>query len=247
MTTTPTQLNNVIFGSGRIYLTDSSSVMQEVATVTDVSLDRSGSVKALYGNQRIAIDMAETEVKYSGKIKSAKVNGQLLNSILMGSLATGMTQRASETNKTPDVSAHTVQAAKTTTFLKDLGASIYATGLPMVVVGSNPVKDVSYEAGAVGVGLYTFAATQAEVNIAYEWTDTTGQTITIANLSMGAVTSYVLELFNTYNGASAGFKLLKVAIPKLSLGFKVTDYVATDLDFECFCDSTGALGTILVS
>jgi hypothetical protein len=228
------------FGIGSLTLIPSGAnpTPVQVGVLQDVSVDLSLSTKELRGSLQFPVDIARAAGKISGKAKSGAISGQLINSILTGSTsATGRKAGTTESSAIP-TTPFTITVTNSATFSEDLGVLNLTTGLPMTRVASAPATG-QY---SVAAGVYTFAAadTGQTVSISYSYSIAgTGRTITYNNQLMGSGTVYAVALYNNFRSKDSGWRFPAATFPKLSMGMKNEDYTMTDLDFECFADSTG--------
>lgn len=213
-----------------------------VATLKDVSLDISYSIKELRGSNAFPEDIAPADGKITGKAKSGRIFGAILQAVMQGMTSAAGQKFAvyDERGTIPAVSGpYTITAAQSATWSEDLGVIDITTGLPMACVATAPTTG-QY---AVAAGVYTFAAadTTHVVSLRYTYSPaSTGRTLSLVNSIMGANTAkYALHVYNTYDGASSGFKLYSVQFPKLGMAWKAGDYAEVDLDFVACADSSG--------
>lgn len=232
-----------MFGTGIVTAIPSGSTPTPVRLVTlqDVSLDIGFTEKELRGENQFADDIAHGDGKLGGKAKNGKISSGYFGLILAGGATTAGTVRqiAGEQGTVPAPSGpYTVQVSQHANFEQDDGVLDTTTGAYMTRVASGPTQGQYSESG----GTYTFnsADTGLIVKIYYTWSDSTsGVTTAYTNQQQGTRTAFRLDVFNTYNGKSFGYRLWSVSIPKLSLAAKNNDYTMQDIDFSCFTDNLG--------
>jgi hypothetical protein len=228
------------FGTGALYITDSSTPAQttQVGVLKDVTIDISVDTKELRGAYQFPVDIARAGGKISGKAKFAQISGRLINAILNGTQTAGQTVIGSnnESGTVPATSAYTITVANTTGW-SDLGVYDVTASKFMTRVTSGPTAG-QYSCSA---GVYTFAAADAShsVQISYSYTSSTANTVALTNQLMGSGTTYILNVFNTYKGKNIGIKLNAVTLGKYALGLKNEDFSDQDVDFMAFADASG--------
>lgn len=219
---------SIIFGVGDAFIRDAAGNALKFGILQDVSLDLAGSTKALYGSGRFPVDVAQTEVKISGKIKHATVDGKVLATVLGGTTAASRSLEFTVTSSGTTV-------VMPTPFGVDLGV-IDASGNPMSLTSSAPGTG-SYSRTAQTYTLNSADATGSSVYSTF--TTGSGFTVSVAQSNMGAAPTYELHLYESYKGEAFGVRLYAAVLPKLSLAFKNTDFVMSDLDYECFTNAAG--------
>jgi hypothetical protein len=232
-----------LFGTGLLSIVPAGNnpTPVNVGVLKDVSLDASYTIKELFGQYQMALDCALSQVKITGKAKTAVLAGDLINQFLTGSsIATGSkigVQGESGTIPSPS-GPYDVTVTHSADWDSDYGVWSVTNGVWMTRVASTPATN-EY---AVTAGVYTFSATDAgdSVKIYYRYTAaSTGKTVTYTNQLMGTGTPFVLSLFNSYRSNSQGLKLYSVLATKLAMGLKSDDFYDSDLDFQAFADANG--------
>jgi hypothetical protein len=94
------------------------------------------------------------------------------------------------------------------------------------------------------LGVYTFNASEVAVLISYVYSVATGETVSIANSTMGLVTTFSVYTFSTFTDSTGtarkmGFHFPAAIAPKLSFAMKNEDFTQEDLDLEAFADASG--------
>jgi hypothetical protein len=239
------------FGAGFAYgiRTDvANSTPVPLGIMQDISIAFSGDLKPLYGSQQFAVAFARGKVKIEGKAKLARLNGRLFNDMFFGqTMATGQILTAlGETASVPAITTYTVTAANGATFLTDLGVIYATTGLPFTKVATTPTAG-QYSVSAAGI--YTFAAADASapVALAYTYSATTGQTITLTQATMGAVPLFKGVFTTAFQGKTMTLNLNNCAAAKLNFGTKQDDWTIPELDFETGADVAGNVGSVAFS
>lgn len=239
------------FGSGACWgtpLTDSTGAAITnptpllLGTLQDVSIDISGDVKELYGQNQFAEAVARGKAKITGKAKYGRFNGAAWNSLFFGQTmtssivadyydATGAAIPATPYQITPTVPA-------SGTWARDLGVR-NSTGNPMTRVASAPATG-QY---SVAAGVYTFAAADTGqtvfISYGYTGTSTVAKTSIVSNIAMGAAPTFRADFMNGLNGNQLSLSLFSCVATKLSMASKIDDFDIQELDFSAFANSAG--------
>ncbi len=223
------------FGTGNLYATPvGGGDPLPLGALQDVSVDFSGDVKQLYGQNQFALDVARGKVKIEGKAKAGLIDLNLYNTLFFGqSVTAGETLAAfNETGTVPASSVYAVTAANGATFKTNLGVYYATTGqkLSQVAAGAEAVGKYSVSAA----GVYTFAAADASkavlLNYAYG-SASTGYSLAGNNVLMGVLPTFQIVLANQFKGKSQTLTLFCCVSSKLSMPFKQDDYEVTEIDF----------------
>lgn len=214
----------------------------QFGTLQDCSIDISGDIKELYGQNQFAVAVGRGKAKISGKAKFAQLNGSLINSLFFGqTMAAGILSDVFDTTGAPiPTTPFTITPTPPTSgvWSADLGVR-NATGLPMVRVASAPTTG-QY---SVSAGVYTFATadTGLTVFINYQYTATSTSAVksTVQNVLMGYAPTFKADLFMPYNGKSLIMTLPSCISTKLSLATKLDDFQIMEFDFSAFADASG--------
>jgi hypothetical protein len=242
-----------LFGSGVLlatpqgltpYGTTLNTTPINVGLINEVSLDISASTKQLYGQQAYPLAVGIGTRKLTGKAKMARISGQALGTLFFGyqpSVGETLTSYAQSGSipTTPFQITPTVPSSGT--WARDMGVVYAATGLPLQQVASGPTTG-QY---SVSAGVYTFASadTGLSVLISYQYTvtATTTRTFTVSNPTIGPNLPFSLNLFAQDPTTNAQFSmyLYNVVASKLSMGFKLEDFMMPELDFEVYANAAG--------
>lgn len=223
------------FGTGNLYATPvGGGDPLPLGALQDVSVDFTGDVKQLYGQNQFALDVARGKVKIEGKAKAGLIDLNLYNAFFFGqSVGVGETLAAfNEAATVPASSTYTVTAANGASLKTNLGVYYATTGqkLSQVTAGSEAAGKYSVS----GVGVYTFAAADASkavlLNYAYG-SPSTGYNLVGANVLMGVLPTFQIVLANQFKGKSQTLTLYCCVSSKLSLPFKQDDYQVAEIDF----------------
>lgn len=222
-----------------------------IAGLQEMSLDFSGDLKSLHGQNRFPLAVAQGKVTVTGKLKGALISGLALNTLFFGSGLTSGTMKAAYADNTgalipatPFTITPTVP--NTGTWTDDLG--VVLNGVPMVRVASAPATG-QY---SVSAGVYTFAAadTGAKVYISFSYTYTlaAAKRLQLLNLPMGYTPLLKLHYLSYFQGKRALVVLEAVTSNKLALfAAKNDDFSVPELDFSAQTDASGySIGDIYV-
>lgn len=241
------------FGVGNWFCKRTDTANQTVTLLgvlqdMEISIDR--TLKELIGQFALPVDVAQAQMKITGKGKYAQVSAGNINNTILWQTQTSASgfQIAAPENHT---GAATVTVTNGATFSEDLGVRYHSSGNPLQPVTATPSAG-SYIAGAAGVGSYTFnAADTVSLDFYYSYTVTTMQQISAVNQLMGQGTTFELIGSNTYNVCGANkvisIKLNQCKASKTGMPFKNIDYLMFDLEFQAFADCANAWGTIAMT
>ena len=208
-------------------------------TLQDVSLEISGSLKELYGQNQYAEAVARGKCKIAGKAKFAQIVGKHVNDLFFGQSMTSGQKLTSldEAQSVPASSPYTVTVTNLAQFVDDWGVRYSATGLPLVKVTSAPVQG-QY---SVSAGTYTFAAADAgaAMLISYRYTSATGVQLNIRQQLMGFAPTFQILLNEQYAAKQANLLLYSCVAEKLSWATKDEDFLVPEFDFEAFANAGG--------
>lgn len=239
------------FGAGTLFgipLTDAAGAAIANPTpiqfgkLQEVSIDISGDVKELWGQNQFPIAIGRGKVKIAGKAKVAQIFGAQFNSLFFGqTMANGILADVYDTTGaaipgTPYQITPTVPSSGTWTV--DLGV-VNSNGVPMTRVASAPATG-QY---SVAAGVYTFAAadTGQTVFISYQYTasSTAAKKSTVVNVAMGYAPTFRCDLQESYNGKLFSLTLFSCTATKLGIASKLDDFWIPELDFSAFADASG--------
>ena len=248
-------MNTYEFGSGNLYwsptVAASGAVLNptpyELATLQEVSIEMTQSLKELYGKLRAPVAVAATEMKISGKAKFARFNAGVFNMLWGGSVVTGSQKMmALDTTGlpgellTPVAGSGTVAHNGSGTYSADLGVLDTVTGLMNVQVTGTPALGQYKQAN----GTYTFNSSDANIKrifYVYAANNTTGDYIKIPNLPMGSNPQFGCYLYNNqWQGQQVLLELYACTSSKLTWGFKMNDFAIPEMDFSAFDPGTGS-------
>jgi len=208
-------------------------------TLQDISVEISGALKELYGQNQFAEAVARGKCKIAGKAKFAQIVGKHVNDLFFGQ-ATNSGQKLTsldEAQTVPAASPYTVTVTNSAQFVDDWGVRYSVTGLPLAKVTTSPVQG-QY---SVSSGVYTFAAADAGavVLISYRYSSATGLQLNIRQQLMGFAPTFQVLLNEQYAGKQANLLLYSCVAEKLTWATKNEDFLVPEFDFEAFSNAGG--------
>ena len=208
-------------------------------TLQDISLEISGALKELYGQNQFAEAVARGKCKIAGKAKFAQIVGKHVNDLFFGQTMNSGQKLTSldEAQTVPASSPYTVTVTNAAQFVDDWGVRYSATGLPLVKVTTSPVQG-QY---SVSNGVYTFAAADASaaVLISYRYSSVVGVQLNIRQQLMGFAPTFQVLLNEQYAGKQANLLLYSCVAEKLTWATKNEDFLVPEFDFEAFSNAGG--------
>lgn len=251
----------LVFGAGDFYgvpILDASGnavtnpTPIKIGAMQEMSLEFSGDLKELYGQNQFALAVGRGKVKCTGKVKGAQIHGAALNSLFFGNGMTAGTMMAVNTDTVGAVIPATPFQITPTppasgTFVEDLGV-LDTNAVPMTRVASAPATG-QY---SVSAGVYLFATADTGktvyINYRYSYTLASAKRISLTNLPMGYAPTFKAQMQTTFQGKRALVVLSSVVSTKLGLfATKQDDFSVPEIDFSAQADSSGTtLGDIYV-
>lgn len=232
-----------VFGPGAIFLQRTDVVNAtpvNIGKANEFQLDQQFSKKELYGQNQFPIFVARGTAKFTAKAKAALVSGIALNSAFFGAtLAAG--QQATALSESGTITSGAVTVANHTAFVADLGVVYAATGLPLTYVPSAPAAgQYTQTAGVYG---FNSADNGKAVFLTYTYAVAgTGQQMTLANPLLGTTPTFQLWYYTSTGGVPLNIQLFSCVADKLSLAFKLEDFMLPELSFSCFANQAGNVG-----
>jgi hypothetical protein len=232
-----------VFGPGAIFLqrTDIANLTPvNIGRANEFQLDQQFTKKELYGQNQFPLFIARGSAKFTAKAKSALVSGIALNSAFFGmTMAAG--QQATALSESGTVASGAYSTVNHASFVADLGVVYAATGLPLAYVASSPAAG-QYTQSA---GIYGFNAADNGKGIFVTYTYTVagaGQQMTLVNPLLGVTPTFQLWYYTSTNGVPLNLQLYSCIADKLSLAFKLEDFMMPELSFSCFANQAGDVG-----
>lgn len=231
----------------------------QFGVLQDCSIEFSGDVKELFGQNQFAVAVGRGKMSITGKAKFGQINGSILNSLFFGQGLTGGiyavyydTSAGTAIPTTPFTI--TVTPPNSGTFTTDLGVKD-TNGNIMTRVASAPTAGQYSVNASTGAYLFSsadqtaFATAGTKVLISYQYTatSTTAQKQTLQNIPMGYAPTFRADFFNQYNGKLLTMSLLSCVSTKLQLATKLDDFLVPELDFKGFANASNQVATWGVS
>lgn len=241
-------MSQYMFGAGNMFCIPKAAVPTPrlLGTMQEVSIEFSGNIKELFGQNQFSEAVARGQQKVTGKAKFANIKMDTYNDLYFNETATvGQNLVTINESQTVTDAGYTV-IAKKSKFLTDLGVIDGTTGKALTRVASAP-KTGEY-ALANETGTYTFNADMADkqVYLSYMYSDAVnGRTIIINNQPMGAAPSFMGIFSGRFGGKEMTLILNTCVASKLSLvTTKLEDFNIPEFDFSASVDELGRLGTL---
>lgn len=224
------------FGTGNLYALGNGAIDSiPLGALQDVSVDFSGDIKQLYGQNSFALDVSRGKVKIEGKAKSGLIDLGLYNAMYFGqTVTTGEVLAAfSEAHPVPGSVSYTVTVTNAGTFKANLAVYYANTGVRLTRVAAGSEATGKYSC-VDATGVYTFAVGDASAALLFNYSYTsasTGSTLTGNNTLMGSIPTFAMTLANISKGKTQTLTLYSCVSSKLSMPFKQDDYEVTEIDF----------------
>jgi hypothetical protein len=221
---------------------------QQFGILQEVSVEFKSDLKKLFGQSQFPVAKARGKIDVSAKGKIASLDPNFFSQLYFGQ------PTSSGVNRPVYNEAHAVAGSVTTSEIlanKDLGVINAATGVGMTAVttGTPAVgqyKFVPYSSTGPTDASYTFNAEETITNvlISYQWPDTNGTTLEIANQLMGYAPQFQALLYNDFGASMFSLQLNSCILGSLSIPTKQEDFWISDFDLDASCDASGVLGYI---
>jgi hypothetical protein len=237
------------FGPGVIIgtRTDTTTPLAiNVGFAQELTLDFSANMKDLFGQNQFALISARGTIKATGKFKAAAISGIALNALFWGQSltpATGFAWNIQESHAIP-TTPFQVTVSNAATFDADLGVTYAASGLPLQRVSS--VTAAGQYSVNTATGVYTFYTSDSGSTVLITYTNTvttaTIQSTTITNQLIGTTPTWQLDYYTNLNQPGAtpyATRIFQCVTSKLSMGFKLEDFMMPELDFGIFANNAG--------
>lgn len=260
------------FGAGNAYVTPlqdawgntiANPTPMPLMVLQEGSIDISGDVKELFGQNQFAAAIGAGKKKIGIKVKPARIFAAAWNALFFGqTLTAGVFANYTETvGKVIPTTPFTITVSSGVesgvithipgtggVFVADLGV-IDSTGTPMKRVASAPTAG-QYSV-TVGTGAYLFNTADAGktvfINYQYTATSTTAQTMNVLNLPMGYVPTFAYDMTVSYLGKLTTFNFPAVVPGKMSIAFKNEDFAIPEFNASPYDNGTGIVMKIGLS
>lgn len=234
------------FGLGAMFSRNSDGTSVEFGTLQGCDFTFSFDKKELFGRKQVAVKVVRGKGKAEGKASFAEIRASALNQILGGQISNGRVTVAEPVVTTVPATAPytiTITPPGSGTFGRLL--AVYDVSDPLT---KKEMQRVTSSANAgqytVAAAVMTFTAADAgkRIQYQYDYTTTTGKTITLTNNMMGTAPIFEIEMYTTLDGKNITLLLNACTTNKLGFNFKQEDFLIPDFDFSAFADSADIIG-----
>lgn len=238
------------FGPGILIVTRTdlaTPVAINVGFAQELTIDFAGTTKQLYGQKQFPLVAARGTIKATGKWKAAVISGLAWNNAFYGGTFTsgGFAWNVDSTFTTSTAAAFTVQVGSSLTFEADLGVKYASNSLPLQRVATGSETTGKYSVASTQPGIYTFGGGETTVatpvKVTFTNTTTSGQSLVVANQSIGFTPAFQLDYFTSLSQPSArafAVRLYACVGSKHAIGFKLEDFMQPEFDFDLFADAS---------
>jgi hypothetical protein len=244
----------IAFHSGALFVKDPTAgtgATIQVATLQECSFDFKASNKELTGENQFAEAIGRGTTKITGKAKTGRFNGALMNQIFFAQPAANLAAAAKllALDEAGTVATAAVTVTHAADFVEDLGVQSRTTGLPFKRVASAPA--VSQYSVNETTEVYTFNATDnaalVKISYLYESTATGAGTLSLTNQLAGEAPTFRGIFVNKFQSQTMTMILNALVSESLGFAFKNEDFAMPDFSFMAQVDSLGALGELSMS
>lgn len=245
---------NPQFGSGVFFgvpnagnLATNPTPMQ-FGILQEVSVEFKADLKKLFGQKQFPVAKARGKIDVTAKGKIASLDPLFFSQLYFGqATSTGVNRPVFNESHTPSTSVAPAQ----TTAATDLGVINGDTGVAMTKVASGTptagqYKFTPYSSTGPTDAAYVFASgeTASKVLINYQWPDTSGFTLEIANQLMGYAPEFMALLYNDFRSNLFALQLNSCILGSLTIPTKQEDFWISDFDLDASTDASDVLGYI---
>jgi len=244
-----------VFGAGKVFVTSTTAAAPSPVNIgysQEFSLDFTGNMKELTGQNQFSLDAARGVTKVQVKLKAAVLSSLAWNALFFGqSFTSGSLLFADNESQTvPSSGPYTITVTNASHYEAvsslspyggDLGVVYAATGLPLLKVAS--VSAAGQYSVNPATGVYTFDSADegAAVLISYRYTATTGQTLIVTNQLIGNTPIFQLDYYTTRNNLPFLIRLPQCAASKLTIGAKLEDFMMPEFDLMAFANAANQI------
>ncbi len=246
-------------GSGKLYLNPTAGNLAtnptplKGFTVQDVSVDISGDIKELRGQNQFADDTATTDKKLTGKFGIGRKDLTMFNQIFFADTisSTGQSVSPDEVHAIPATPyTVTITPPASGTFLTDLGVSFQNSGIELIRLPSGTPAAGQYTVNTT-TGAYLFSAADSAsaltVLISYAYTlSSHGATYQVNNQVIGYGPQVEVWIVDTYQSVVVSsvniynvIRIYAAKVNKITIGNKRADYSIPEVDWAGFASSSG--------
>ena len=218
----------------------------QFVTIQDASVDFAYTVKELNGATEFPEDLASASKKITGKITTGRIDLNILNQLVYADLfTTGENAIASKELHTIGSSpTDTVTVTQSPTFVQDLGvtySNLFSINNPVTLqsVASSPAQGQYVCNSATGVYTFNGADAGAGVYISYEYSLTTGHSLTVTNKIMGSSRPVFQAYFSMPYQGTNDLTLFYCRATSTKIPIKREDYTILEIDFMAAANAAG--------
>lgn len=238
----------IVFHSGALFAkgTGANPGTIQVATLQETSFDFKATNKELMGENQFAEAIGRGNTKITGKAKSGRFNGALLNEIFFKQPDAQILAQAKllALDEAGTVATTSITVANAANFVEDLGVQFAATGMPLTRVASAPAAG-QYSVNET-TGVYTFNATDngtaMKLSYLYKTTAAGAKTLKVQNQLAGEAPTFRGIFVSKFQGQTMTLVLNALVSESLAFGFKSEDFSMPDFSFAAQADSLGGVG-----
>ena len=213
------------------------------AGLQEGSVEFSGNVKELYGQNAFPLITLPGHKKITGKSKFGQINATSINLFFGETPAVGEIKVVKDEAGTVPTTPFAITVTNSATWTVDLGVTYALTGLPLTRAATATGAGVY----TVTSGVYTFntadAALGMKISYAYTSAAAPSALVTINNSLLGQALFFKAVLNMIVQGRGMTLTLNKCISNKLTIGTKLEDYTIPEIDFAAMADDSNVIGT----
>jgi len=231
----------IAFHSGSLFAKSANATPIQVATLQEVSFDFKASNKELFGENQFAEAIGRGNVKISGKAKTGRFNGALLNQVFFAQPGAAIVNQAKLL-----VLDEAGTVATAANFAEDLGVQLASTGEPYTRVASAPAAK-QYAVNET-TGVYTFNTSEnglaMRISYLHKTTAAGAGTVNINNQAAGEAPTFRAVFSQRFQTRTITLILNAVVSESLGFAFKAEDFAMPEFAFAAQADSLGSVGEL---
>jgi len=238
----------IAFHSGSLFAKSANATPIQVATLQEVSFDFKASNKELFGENQFAEAIGRGNVKISGKAKTGRFNGALLNQVFFAQPGAAIVNQAKllVLDEAGTVATATITVANAANFAEDLGVQLASTGEPYTRVASAPAAK-QYAVNET-TGVYTFNTSEnglaMRISYLHKTTAAGAGTVNINNQAAGEAPTFRAVFSQRFQTRTITLILNAVVSESLGFAFKAEDFAMPEFAFAAQPDSLGSVGEL---
>lgn len=237
----------ISFHSGALFAKVGLTTIQ-VATLQEVSFDFKASNKELFGENQFAEAIGRGNTKITGKAKSGRFNGQLLNQVFFSQPSGNITAKADllALGEVGTIATGVITVAHDADFVEDLGVFSDVDGAPLTRVASAPATG-QYSVDET-TGVYTFNTSDnddvVKISYLYESTAPGAGTVDIDNQAAGEAPTFKAIFSQKFQTQSLTLVMNALVSESLGFAFKNEDFAMPEFAFAAQADANGKVGRL---